>query len=282
MKLAGQVAVVTGAGRGIGQAIALAQASAGAKVALLARTAAEIDAVAASIAAEGGVARAFAVDIVDLDGVTKAFAAIERDLGPVSLLTNNAGAFAAIGPIWTVDPGVWWRDIEVNIRGTFNCCRAAIPAMMARRRGRIINMTGGGTASSFPNGSGYGTSKAGLLRFTECVSDTLAGSGVLAFAMDPGLVRTRMTEHQLTSEAGRSYLPNIPRLFDMGINVAPTLAARLSVEIGSGRFDKLAGRMLMAARGDLDLSESAVEEIVATDLRSLRVNGMPPERPASA
>ena len=142
-------------------------------------------------------------------------------------------------------------------------------------------MTGGGTASSFPNGSGYGTSKAGLLRFTECVSDTLAGSGVLAFAMDPGLVRTRMTEHQLTSEAGRSYLPNIPRLFDMGINVAPTLAARLSVEIGSGRFDKLAGRMLMAARGDLDLSESAVEEIVATDLRSLRVNGMPPERPAS-
>ena len=106
MKLAGQVAVVTGAGRGIGQAIALAQASAGAKVALLARTAAEIDAVAASIAAEGGVARAFAVDIVDLDGVTKAFAAIERDLGPVSLLTNNAGAFAAIGPIWTVDPGV--------------------------------------------------------------------------------------------------------------------------------------------------------------------------------
>ena len=281
MKLAGQVAVVTGAGRGIGQAIALAQASAGAKVALLARTAAEIDAVAASIAAEGGVARAFAVDIVDLDGVTKAFAAIERDLGPVSLLTNNAGAFAAIGPIWTVDPGVWWRDIEVNIRGTFNCCRAAIPAMMARRRGRIINMTGGGTASSFPNGSGYGTSKAGLLRFTECVSDTLAGSGVLAFAMDPGLVRTRMTEHQLTSEAGRSYLPNIPRLFDMGINVAPTLAARLSVEIGSGRFDKLAGRMLMAARGDLDLDESAVEEIVATDLRSLRVNGMPPERPAS-
>ena len=281
MKLAGQVAVVTGAGRGIGHAIALAQASAGAKVALLARTAAEIDAVAASIAAEGGVARAFAVDIVDLDGVTKAFAAIERDLGPVSLLTNNAGAFAAIGPIWTVDPGVWWRDIEVNIRGTFNCCRAAIPAMMASRRGRIINMTGGGTASSFPNGSGYGTSKAGLLRFTECVSDTLAGSGVVVFAMDPGLVRTRMTEHQLTSEAGRSYLPNIPRLFDMGINVAPTLAARLSVEIGSGRFDKLAGRMLMAARGDLDLSESAVEEIVATDLRSLRVNGMPPERPAS-
>ena len=147
--------------------------------------------------------------------------------------------------------------------------------MMARKRGRIINMTGGGTATSFPNGSGYATSKAGLLRFTECVSDTLAGSGVLVFAMDPGLVRTAMTEYQLTSEAGRTHLPDIPRLFETGVNVPPELAARLSVEIGSGRFDRLAGRMLMAARGDLDLGEAEIDAIVARDFRSLRVNGMP-------
>ncbi len=279
MKLAGEVAVVTGAGRGIGRAIAQAQAKGGARVALLARTAAEIEGVAKAIAADGGVARAFAVDIVDLDQVTQTFAAIEGDFGPVSLLTNNAAAFAAIGPIWTVEPGAWWRDVETNIRGTFNCCRAALPAMMARGRGRIINMTGGGTATSFPNGSGYATSKAGLLRFTECVSDSLAGSGVLVFAMDPGLVRTAMTEFQLMSEAGQTYLPNIPRLFEAGIDVPPTLAAGLSVEIGSGRFDRLAGRMLMAARGDLDLDAAEIDAIVAADLRSLRVNGMPPEGP---
>jgi NAD(P)-dependent dehydrogenase (short-subunit alcohol dehydrogenase family) len=278
MKLAGEVAVVTGAGRGIGRAIALAQAKEGAKVALMARTAPEIETVAREITDDGGTARTFVVDVVDLDAVTRAFAEIERDLGPVSLLTNNAAAFAAIGPIWTVDPDVWWRDLETNIRGTFNCCRASAPSMMAQKRGRIINMTGGGTATSFPNGSGYATSKAGVLRFTECVSDSLAGSGVLVFAMDPGLVRTAMTEHQLTSEAGRTYLPNIERLFADGIDVPPTLAARLSVEIGSGRFDKLAGRMLMAARGDLDLDEAAVDQIASADLRSLRVNGMPAER----
>ena len=152
--------------------------------------------------------------------------------------------------------------------------------MIRRKRGRIINLTGGGTATSFPNGSGYATSKAGLLRFTECVSDSLIGTGVLVFAMDPGLVRTSMTEYQLTSEAGKAYLPNIPRLFENGIDVPPSRAARLSVEIGSGRFDRLAGRMLMAARGDLDLADAAIDAIVAEDLRSLRVNGLPPERPS--
>ena len=153
--------------------------------------------------------------------------------------------------------------------------------MVARKRGRIINMTGGGAATSFPNGSGYATSKAGLLRFTECVSDTLEGIGVLIFAMDPGLVRTAMTELQLQSEAGRKYLTDIPRLFERGVDVPPTLAARLSVEIGAGRFDRLAGRMLMAARGDLDLDEATVDQIVGADLRSLRVNGMPQERPSA-
>jgi NAD(P)-dependent dehydrogenase (short-subunit alcohol dehydrogenase family) len=279
MKLAGEVAIVTGAGRGIGRAIALAQAAEGAKVALLARSAAEVEAAASEILARGGAARAYIVDIIDLEAVTEVFADIEAELGPVSLLTNNAGSFTAIGPIWAVEPDAWWRDIEINVRGAFNCCRATIAAMMSRKRGRIINMVGGGTATSFPNGSGYATSKAGLFRFTECLSDTLIGSGVLAFAMDPGLVRTAMTEYQLSSEAGRTYLPNIERLFKESIDVPPTLAAQLSVEIGAGRFDKLAGRMLMAARGDLDLAEAAIDEIVATDLRSLRVNGMPSERP---
>ena len=151
--------------------------------------------------------------------------------------------------------------------------------MIARKRGRIINLVGGGTATSFPNGSGYGASKAGLLRFTECVSDTLVGTGVRMFAMDPGLVRTSMTDYQRSTEAGQRYLPDLPRLFDNKIDVPPTMAARLSVEIASGRFDALAGRMLMAARGDLDLDAGAVEAIVAGDLRSLRVNGMPEERP---
>ena len=278
MKLNGQVCVVTGAGRGIGRGIAREQASAGGRVALLGRGA-EVEAVAADIAARGGDAKAYRVDILDAPALATVFAAIERDLGPVDLLTNNAASFYAIGPIWEVDPDAWWHDIEVNVRGTFNCCRAVLPRMLERRSGRIINLTGGGTGTSFPHGSGYGTSKAGVLRFTESVSDTLKGSGVRMFAMDPGLVRTAMTEFQMTDAAGRKYLADIEDLFARGIDVPPALAGRLSVEIGSGRFDRLAGRMLFAARGDQELTDHEVDDIVARDLRSLRVNGTPDEHP---
>jgi NAD(P)-dependent dehydrogenase (short-subunit alcohol dehydrogenase family) len=273
-----EVVAVTGAGRGIGREIALTHARRGARVALLARSAQEIEAVAKAVVGEGGAAFAHAVDMVDLDSVTKAIAAVEGALGPISVLINNAASFQAIGPIWEVDADAWWRDVEVTLRGSFNGCRAVLPGMIARRGGRIINLAGGGSAGSFPQGSGYATGKAGVLRFTESVSDSLAGTCVRIFAMDPGLVKTSMTEYQLTSVAGRTYLPNIAGLFEKGIDVPPALAARLSVEIASGRFDRLAGRMLMAARGDLDLTPEAIEKIMESDLRSLRVNGMPEER----
>ena len=140
-------------------------------------------------------------------------------------------------------------------------------------------MTGGRTGTSFPYGSGYGASKAGILRFTESVFDTLKGTGIKMFAMDPGLVRTTMTEFQMTDPAGRKYLADIGSLFERGIDVPPTVAGRLTVEIGSGRFDRLAGRMLFAARGDINLTDPQIDEIVANDLRSLRVNGTPEEHP---
>ena len=104
----------------------------------------------------------YPADVTRLDDVAALVAAIGSELGPVSVVTNAAAAFGAIGPIWEVDPAAWWRDVEITIRGSFNVCRAVLPGMIGRKRGRIINMAGGGTAGSFPYGSGYATGKAGI------------------------------------------------------------------------------------------------------------------------
>lgn len=269
-KLEGTVAIVTGAGRGIGREIALHQARAGAKVAVLARTAGEIEETASLIAAEGGKAIAVPVDLIDRTAVETAIERIVADLGPVDTLVNNHGSFRAFGPIWECDPETWWGDIEINLRGTFHTCRAVAPAMRAQGRGRVVNLVGGGTGNSFPNGSGYASSKAAIMRFTECFNDTVKDASVYAFAVDPGLVRTAMTELQLHSDAGKKHLPDIERLFDEGVNIPPSRAAALIADIAAGRFDKLAGRMLRGVE-DRDALEQAMDDLVATDGRALRL-----------
>ena len=272
-ELNGTVAVVTGAGRGIGREIALHQARSGAKVALLARTAGEIDETASLIGGEGGVAISLPVDLVERRAVEHMLERVVSELGPIDLVVNNHGSFRAFGPIWECDPDVWWQDVEINLRGTFHTCRVVAPAMLALGKGRIVNLVGGGTGSSFPNGSGYASSKAAIMRFTECLNDTTIGGGVLAFAVDPGLVRTSMTELQLFSEAGRTYLPNIQQLFDNGVNIPPSRAAELIADIAAGRFDTLAGRLLRAI-DDRELLEQEMNDIVARDARALRFSGV--------
>ncbi|MBW0001540.1 MAG: SDR family NAD(P)-dependent oxidoreductase [Verrucomicrobia bacterium] len=272
-ELNGTVAVVTGAGRGIGREIALHQAQGGAKVAVLARTAREIEETASLINGEGGRAIAVPVDLVDRLGVEDALGRVAAELGAIDLLVNNHGSFRAFGPIWECDPEDWWRDVEINLRGTFHTCRVAAPAMLARGKGRIVNLVGGGTGNSFPHGSGYASSKAAIMRFTECLNDTTKDRGVLAFAVDPGLVRTSMTEMQLFSEAGKTYLPDIQGLFDNGVNIPPSRAAALIADIAAGRFDRLAGRMLRGV-DDRELLEREMDAIVARDARALRFSGV--------
>jgi NAD(P)-dependent dehydrogenase (short-subunit alcohol dehydrogenase family) len=267
------VAVITGAGRGIGREIALHQARNGAKVAVLARTASEIDETVSLIGREGGVAFSFPVDLVDRRAVEQLLDRVASELGSIDLLVNNHGSFCAFGPIWECDPDIWWQDVEINLRGTFHTCRVVAPRMLARGKGRIVNLVGGGTGNSFPHGSGYASSKAAIMRFTECLNDTTKDRGVLAFAVDPGLVRTAMTELQLYSEAGKTYMPNIQDLFDNGVNIPPSRAAALIVDIAAGRFDPLAGRLLRGV-DDRELLEQEMKDIVARDGRALRFSGV--------
>jgi NAD(P)-dependent dehydrogenase (short-subunit alcohol dehydrogenase family) len=268
--LAGQVAAVTGGGRGIGRAIACALAGAGARVAVIARSQRELQETVQLIEQEGGQAQFFLADVSDAEQVSRAFAEIQRSLGEVDLLVNNAGVLKPFGPLWENDASEWWRNMEVNVRGPMLCARAVLPQMIARRRGRITNVSSGVGGAAMPHYSGYIVSKTALLRLTECLALEAAAYGVSVFVISPGAVRTAMTEYSLNSEAGQRWLPWFRRIFDEGIDVPAERPARLVLELASGKADALSGRFI-SVYDDLDLLCAHAREIEQQDLYCLRL-----------
>jgi NAD(P)-dependent dehydrogenase (short-subunit alcohol dehydrogenase family) len=275
--LEGRVAAVTGAGRGIGRAVALGFAQTGAKVAALARTQSEIEETVAIIEKSGGRAQAFAVDVTDTPGVLSAMEKIESALGPVDVLVNNAGQLGRIGPFVDSEPDEWWRVLDVNVRGPMVCTRAVLRGMMARCRGRVINIASG--VMPYPYLSAYVTSKTALVRFSEILAAETRARGVYVFAIGPGTTRTAMSEHSLTSEEGRRWIPWFGRIFAEKLDVPIERPVRLILDLASGRADALSGRYLTVF-DDLDALLSRTAEIDREELYSLRVrkfevNGMP-------
>jgi len=269
-RLQGQVAIVTGGGRGIGREICSAFAAEGARVAVVSRTQEQVAETVRRIAGEGGTAVGIGADVTDLAAVESMVDRVLGELGPVDLLMNNAGSNAALAPVTEADPVAWWRDVTVNLLGPFHASRAVLPGMLARGRGRIINMAGGGMATPVACLSGYGSSKAGLMRFTETLDREVWERGVKVFAMSPGLVRTEMNLALVRSGALERWgKPTYDRL-EQGQHVPPTMAARLAVEIASGRLDELHGRWFGAGE-DLEKILSQKDRILAEDLRTLRM-----------
>jgi NAD(P)-dependent dehydrogenase (short-subunit alcohol dehydrogenase family)/uncharacterized protein YndB with AHSA1/START domain len=268
ISLRGQVAVVTGGGRGIGRAIALALATAGASTAVLARSQSELDKTVQLIEDAGGRGQAFVTDVTDVLTVRSAIAEIEQSLGPVDLLVNNAATSGPIGPFWETDTDRWWQALEVNLRGPIHCSRAVLPGMVARHQGRIVNIAT--SAIPVPYFSSYATGKTALIRFTETTAAELAPHGVKVFALAPGTVRTAMSEYSLNSPEGRRWLPWFHRIFEEGLDISAERPAQKVVELASGRADRLSGRILSVS-DDLDLLLTNEREIEENKLFSLRV-----------
>jgi NAD(P)-dependent dehydrogenase (short-subunit alcohol dehydrogenase family) len=274
--LEGQVAVVTGAGRGIGRAVAVALARAGMKIAVLARTRSEVEETAGLIN-QSGFAQAFAVDVTDPSGVLGAMVNIEAALGPVDVLVNNAARLGPIGPFADSEPGEWWSVLEVNLRGPMLCTRALLPGMLARGRGRIVNIAS--SLMPYPYLSAYVTSKTALARYSEILAAETRERGVYVFAIGPGTTRTAMSEHSLTSEEGRRWIPWFRRIFTEKLDVPMERPVQLVVDLASGCADVLSGRLLTVF-DDLDALLPRATEVEREGLYSLRVqrfdgDGMP-------
>jgi len=265
-----QVVIVTGAGRGIGRAIALGCAAEGAKGALTARSTDQLQAVAEEITAARGTALVIPRDVTDRAAVTQMVETVEAQLGPVDVLVNNAGRYQAMGPVWETDPEDWWQDVTVNILGVYLGCYAVLPGMLERNAGYIINLIGGGMTTPFPYASGYGTSKAAVMRFTETLAREAADTGIKVFALDPGLVHTAMTENIKSSAVGQRWMAHIGQRLDEGRSGSPTLAAELTIEIVQGHFDALVGRALFA-QSDYQAVKKHTNDIIDNDLYTLRM-----------
>ncbi|UCH78889.1 MAG: 3-oxoacyl-[acyl-carrier-protein] reductase [Candidatus Coatesbacteria bacterium] len=204
-----QIAVVTGAARGIGRAIAARLARGGAALALCDVLAEEVEATAAALGGEFGVpARGFVVDVSDPEAVEGFVKHVKEEFGSLDLLVNNAG-IARDGLLLRMSDDDFDRVLKVNLYGTFHFCRAAARVMAKQRSGRIVNISSVIGVMGNPGQANYAASKAGVLALTKTLAKELAGRGVTANCVAPGFIETEMTA-QLPEEIRVEYKKLIP------------------------------------------------------------------------
>lgn len=239
---AGKVALVTGAGRGIGRQIAITLAENGYRTGLVDKLSADLSATAEHIEGIGGEVVTVTGDVTDQADVHHCCETVEKYFGHIDVLVNNAGYAGRFGCFAETDPDDWWEVMTTNVRGPMLFCRRVVPAMLERGHGYVVNINTRVAVrdDSVATYSAYGVSKAALARFTGALAHETAGRGVVVLDINPGMVRTAMTEQRPDYHA-------IPDTAFLPVTVSAEKVAALV----SGRYDVLHGRFIHA-RDDLD------------------------------
>ena len=193
--LAGQTAVITGAGRGIGAAIATTLAGLGAHAVLCGRTRKALESTDATIHAQGGQSSIMECDVADLRSVESVAERVERTFGRLDVLVNNAGIGGAGGPLHQFPPDDWERVLNTNLRGVYYCIRSLAPIMIKARTGHIINISSLAGKNALPNGAAYAASKWGLNGLTYSVAEELRAHNIRVSVICPGSVHTEFSPH---------------------------------------------------------------------------------------
>ncbi|MDR7494214.1 MAG: SDR family NAD(P)-dependent oxidoreductase [Armatimonadota bacterium] len=270
MTLAGKVAIVTGAGRGIGRAIALALAREGADLVLGSRTLAETVAVAEEARAVGRRAAPLSVDVANYHDVQRLIATAVGEFGRVDILVNNAAVQGPIGPLWQNPPDEWARTIQINLVGVFYCCHEVIPVMRRQGGGKIINLSGGGATAPRPYFSAYAASKAAVVRLTETLAEELKEDNIQVNAIAPGAVATRMTDEILAAGDAAGPRAVSQAMATKRDGSTPDNAAALAVFLASEASGRLTGKLISAVWDDWRSFPARLEQIMTTDLYTLR------------
>jgi NAD(P)-dependent dehydrogenase (short-subunit alcohol dehydrogenase family) len=242
MKLKDKVAIITGAGRGLGRSVALAFGRQGAKVVLAARSKDEIDHAAAQLRSLRKEAIAIPTDVSNEDQVNHL---VERTLdvyGTVDILINNAGARGSIGPIYNTSLSDWEQTMKVNLTSAFLCSKAVIPTMMGKKEGKIINVAT--TMTPRPNLTPYMVAKAGLIQFAKQLSRELKDYNIQVNVIHPGVMDTRMQEEIRKAGTQAIGTDMFERLKEEGLLTSPDEPVQLILFLESKAADGINGEYL--------------------------------------
>ena len=251
--LEGRHALVTGAGRGIGEAIAARLAAEGARVTLLSRTRDEIQAVAASL---GDAAQALPADVTDAEETRRAFERAAESFGPVDILINNAGQ-ARSGLLHKAPDELWHAMLAVNLTGTYHGIRAALPGMLERRFGRIVNIASTSGLRGYPYVAAYCAAKHGVIGLTRALALEVAQRHVTVNAVCPGFTETALIEDAITNirkvtgrsaEAAREALT---RTNPQGRLIQPAEVAHAVAWLCSPGSESVTGQSIAVAGGEV-------------------------------
>ncbi len=273
--LAGKGIVITGASHGFGRAVAEACVRDGASVLVCAREAVALErcrAELAAIAPAGVRVSATPVDVSSLEDVERLAAVARRELGVVDGLVNNAGVYGPKGRIEDVPWDEWRRALEINLYGTVLPCRAFLPLLRERPRGKIVNLSGGGATSPLPHISAYAASKAAVVRFTETLAQELAGTAIDVNAVAPGALNTRLLEEVLAAGPGAVgqdfYDKAVRQKADGGAPIDKGVA--LVLFLLSDASDGITGRLISAIWDPWRRFGELKMELDGTDIYTLR------------
>jgi NAD(P)-dependent dehydrogenase (short-subunit alcohol dehydrogenase family) len=271
-RLRDKVTILTGGSGGIGKGIAAAFAREGSHLVLSSRTASDLEAVRQELQdTTNARIEVLTADNSKPDHVKRLINYTLEEFATIDILVNCAGIYGPIGLVNEIDTEKWLEAVHINLYGTFLCIRAVLPTMINKKKGKIINLSGGGATSPFPRFSAYSASKAAVVRLTETIAQEVSEYHIDINAIAPGAVNTRFLDQALAAgeAAGKDFLVKSIKQKQEG-GVPPARVAELAVFLASSSSDGLTGRLISLLWDNWPDIPQHLDEIMSSDIYALR------------
>lgn len=272
MKLKGKVAIITGASKGIGKCIAETFAREGCNLSIVSRHFEEISAAAEKL-------KKYNVDVLhlkcDVSNPAEVEEMVKKTVGrfkKIDILVNNAGIYGPLGPLIDNDLEFWAKTVNINLMGTVMCTKFVLPYMMKTRKGKIINLSGGGSGGApTPTISAYATSKVAVVRFTEVVAEEMKDYNIQVNSIAPGGVNTRLLDQVLEAadRVDQKFLEKAKKQEETG-GTPPEKAAQLVLYLASDDSDGITGKLISAVWDNYKNFSNQLDEIKGTSIYTLK------------